>query len=74
MKLISIHVSEKAYQEFQVLAGRTGRPVAELVRQAMAEYLQDDTARGSLLDIPSHDSGRLVKGWTRSEILDEMLG
>jgi hypothetical protein len=69
-----MHVSEKAYREFQMLAARSGRPVAELVRQAMADYLENDSARESVLDIPSHDSGKLLKGWTRSEILDEMLG
>lgn len=74
MRTISIHVSEKAYREFQAVANRTGRPVAELIRQAMADFLQHDDSRRSLLDLPSHDSGKQLKGWSRSQILDEMLG
>lgn len=72
MRLISIHVSERAYEEFRILSARSGRPVSELVRQAMADYLENDTTGGSLIDIPPHGSGRLLKNWTRSEILDEM--
>ena len=74
MKTISMHVSEKAYREFQDLAFRSGRPVAELIRQAMAEYLERDDNRGSIFSIPVHDSGKLLKAWSRSQILDEMIG
>jgi len=75
MKPISIHVSEAAYQEFKSLAARQDRPVAELVRQAMAEYIQRGRKTGgSLLEMRPHRSGRLRKGWTRVELLDEMRG
>lgn len=55
------------------MAARTGRPVAELIRQAMAEYLdRERPGRRSVLDLPAHDSGKLREPWTRSELLDEM--
>jgi hypothetical protein len=74
MNTISLHVSEEAYQEFKSLAAREGRPVAELLRQAMAEYLSREGKRGaSIFDIRPHPSGRLLKGWTRGGILDEMV-
>ena len=73
MKPISIYVSEAAYQQFKSLAARQGRPVAELLRQAMAEYIERGRkTEGSLLQIRAHRSGRLQKKWTRTELADEM--
>ena len=73
MKPISVHVSENAYQELKSIAAREGRPVAELIRQAMAEFMERHQQKGgSVLDIEPHESGPLRKGWTRAEILDEM--
>lgn len=75
MKSISLYVSEKAYQEFKAVASREERPVAELIRQAMAEYLTRERQNGgSVLDIVPHESGALLTGWTRDEIFDEMTG
>jgi len=55
------------------MAARTGRPVAELIRQAMADYLdRERPGRRSVLALPAHDSGRLRQPWTRSELVDEM--
>ena len=74
MKPISLHVSEAAYQELKSLAQRQGRPVAELIRQAMADYLDRERRSGrSLLEVRAHRSGRLRKRWTRAEIVDEMI-
>ena len=74
MKAISVHVSELSYQEMKSLAARRGRPVAELIRQALEEYLSRENGRGgSLLDVAPHDSGKLLEDWDRSEVLDEML-
>ena len=73
MKPISVHVSEDDYEELKSMAARTGRPVAELIRQAMADYLdRERPARRSLLDLHAHDSGKLREPWTRSELVDEM--
>ncbi len=74
MKSISLHVSEKSYQELKSIAARRGRPVAELIREAMGNYLERERGSSrSVLDIDPHRSGRLRKRWTRSELLDEML-
>ncbi len=74
MKPISVHVTEEDYRGFKALAARRGRPVAELLREAMAEYLSRERPTGRTLnDIPAHESGRMLRGWTRSDLFDEML-
>lgn len=74
MKAISLHVAAHTYQEFKSIAARTNRPVADLIREAMAQYVESRrrTAR-SVLDIPPHPSGTLRRKWTRAEIVDEMI-
>ena len=74
MKPISVHVSEADYEELKSMAARTGRPVAELIRRAMGEYLERERkSERSILAVTPHDSGELKAPWTRSELLDEML-
>ncbi len=74
MKAVSVHLSETAYQEMKSVAARRGRPVAELIRQAMEEFLTRQQETGvSVLDLASHRSGKTLRGWDRSELLDEML-
>jgi hypothetical protein len=74
MRPISLHVEDKVYRRLKALAERTGRPVSELIREAMAEYVDRKIGHGpSLLDLPAHPSGALLKPWTRAELLDEML-
>ena len=74
MKPISLHVDDRDYRDFKSLAERTGRPVAELIREAMTEYLgRRRGRRGSIFDVPHHDSGPLLKPWTREDLMDEML-
>lgn len=75
MKVISLHVPEKPYEELKEIAASEGRPVAALIREAMADYVAREAKPArSLRDIPPHRGGRLRKRWTRSEILDEMIG
>lgn len=74
MRPISLHVEDEVYRNLKTLAERTGRPVSELIREAMSEYLGRKIGRGpSLFDMPPHPSGDLLKPWTREELLDEML-
>jgi predicted transcriptional regulator len=74
MKSISVHLHEKAYQEMKALAAQRGRPVAELLRQAMDEYLERERGKGgSILERAGHESGRLLEVWTRDDIFEEML-
>jgi hypothetical protein len=75
MKPISLHVSDEDYTELKSLATRRGRPVAELIREAMTEYLARESGRGvSIFDLEPHPGGPLLEPWTRSELLDEMRG
>ncbi len=74
MKVISVHVPEEPYQRLKALAARERRPAAELVREAMRDYLtRSDAATHSLLELPAHDSGKPLRGWKRLGLLDEML-
>lgn len=75
MRPISVHVAESDYQRFKMLAARKCRPVAELIREAMAVYLGQLQRKQtcSFLDIPAHDSGDLLRGWSRSELMDEII-
>jgi hypothetical protein len=74
MKPVSVYLPERPYQELKSLAARRDRPVAELIREAMDQYLERERTSGrSILDIPPHRSGRLRRRWTRAELLDEML-
>jgi 16S rRNA U516 pseudouridylate synthase RsuA-like enzyme len=75
MKPISLHVNEDIYRDLRSLAERTGRPVAELIREAMSEYLtRRQGSGGSFLELPPHPSGAQLRGWSREELLDEMYG
>ena len=72
-KPISLHVDEKDYEELKALAGRRGRPVAELVREAMAEYVVRERGSGTRFpDIPARSLGRRLRPWTREDLYDEM--
>ena len=74
MKPISLHVSEQDYEQFKSLAARAGRPVSELIREAMARYLAESAERRpSILNLKPHNSGRLLEEWTREDLYDEML-
>jgi predicted transcriptional regulator len=74
MKPISVHVDDEDYRELKTLAERTGRPVAELIREAMAEFLAQRRGRGaSIFELEPHPSGRLLAPWSRAELFDEML-
>lgn len=75
MRPISLHVEDEVYRDLKSIAERTGRPVAELIRDAMSEYLARRVGRkGSIFDLSPHESGSLLQGWSREELLDEMLG
>jgi hypothetical protein len=74
MKLISLHVDEDIYRELKSLAERTGRPVAELIHDALARYTAHPrVVSGSIFDLEPHRSGALRAPWTRADLLDETL-
>jgi len=73
MRPISVHVEEEDYRSLKGLAERSGKPVAELIREAMAEYLSRRGGSGSIFDLAPHSSGPLLQPWSREDLFDEML-
>lgn len=72
-KPISVYVNEGDYEELKLMAEREGRPVAELLREAMAEYVVRERRSGTRMpDIPPRNLGRPLRPWTREELYDEM--
>jgi hypothetical protein len=75
MKKISIHVSERIYNEIESIAWRTGRPVAELIREALVDLVERERrSQPSVLSIEPHDSGRVLARWKRCDFLEETTG
>lgn len=74
MKPISVHVEEDVYEELKRIASRRHRPVAEEIREAMAEYVVRERRSGpSLFDRPPADVGEQIAPLHRSDLFDEML-
>jgi hypothetical protein len=75
MKPISVHVEEDNYRTLKALAERSARPVADVIREALAEYAAHRSGTTvSIFDLQPHPSGALLAPWTRAELLDERLG
>lgn len=74
MKAISLYVDEPIYRQLKALAKAREQPVAELVREAMSDYMANLQSGESLLDVKPHASGKLRKTWKRHELVDEMRG
>jgi hypothetical protein len=73
MKTISLHVDETSYAELKALAAARGRPVSELIREAMDGFVaRERTTGASALDLAPHRSGPLLRPWSRAELMDEM--
>lgn len=74
MKAISCFVDEPIYRKLKALAKARQRPVAELLREAMGDYVVRAESGESLLDLAPHASGKLRKTWKRTDLVDEMRG
>jgi len=75
MKLISIKVSEQAYAKFQHYADHRGRPVAEIIREAMDLYIDQKIHNATKLRrMPTTSKPKLKRRWSKEEIQEEMLG
>ena len=75
MRTISINVSEKAYLEFKSFGELRGRPVAELIREAMDMYTDERIRPARVLRrMPTTGKPKLRRRWTKEEIQEEMLG
>ena len=47
MKRISVFIAERQYERFQELSRTYGQPYAELIREALNDYLQRREAPGA---------------------------
>ena len=75
MRLISIKVSEKAYTEFQDYAEHRGRPVTEIIREAMDLYIDEHIHNATKLRrMPTTSKPKLKRRWSKEEVQEEMLG
>ncbi|MEO6195975.1 MAG: ribbon-helix-helix protein, CopG family [Thermoanaerobaculia bacterium] len=75
MRVLSVVFDKNDYRDLKSLAERTGRPVAELIRQAITEYLnRHRSRRGSIFDVSVHHGGAQLQTWSRQDVFDEMIG
>jgi predicted transcriptional regulator len=72
MKTISVYVDEQRYAALKSLAKERQRPVAELVREAMDDFVERALAAASMADLPAHSSGRRRGRSARHGLIDEM--
>lgn len=49
MKTLTLHIEEPVYRLFKETAAETGTSAAELIRDAMRRYAEEDLQRGSSL-------------------------
>lgn len=75
MKAITVHVSEPVYRDFQEHAKRTDRKTAELIRDAMNRYREQEIcprASHSIRDIQGISVGEILKPWkSRADMLED---
>lgn len=72
-KPISVQVDEQDYKELKAMAGRRGRPVAELVREAIAEDVVWERRSGTRFTaVPPRSLGHQLRPWTRDDLYEEM--
>jgi len=73
MKSISVHVREADYRQLKALAAVRGKAVAELIREAMTEYLGRERQEGfSLRELVSFPSGAQREDFDRGDYFDEL--
>ncbi|HYH45405.1 MAG TPA: ribbon-helix-helix protein, CopG family [Thermoanaerobaculia bacterium] len=73
MTPISLQVDDHEYQRLRLIAEREGKPVTEVAREALVEYLErHPSRRTSIFEVAPHESGALLRPWSRSELQDEM--
>lgn len=75
MKTISVGVFDSDYESFRRASKAQGRPIAQLIREAMAFYRQERLEqRTPLRDVPALVGHRLVTDLPdRGDLYDEMF-
>ena len=74
MKMISVGVVDSDYESFRKASRAQGRPIAQLIREAMAFYRQERLEqRSPLRDVPALAGHRLVSDLPdRGDLYGEM--
>jgi len=67
----TVYLDADSYRRLQAVAARTGRPTAELVREAVAEYARRHTV-GRVRSLGAGRSGRTDLGSRAEELLKGM--
>lgn len=76
MKVVTVHLDENIYRDFQQQARKQRRTASELIREAMEIYRQRlKPARAPLSESPAPASvGQVRQTWSsRAELLDDFL-
>ena len=75
MKTISVAVSESDYETFRRAARAQHRPIAQLIREALAAYREEKLeAKTPLVELPILEGHRLINDLpSRAEIYKEIF-
>ena len=75
MKTISVGVLDADYESFRQASKAQGRPIAQLIREAMSRYRREQIKRRTpLRDVPTLAGHRLVADLPgRDELYDEIF-
>ena len=72
MKTISVYVDERRYAQLRALTKAQQRPVAELLREAMADYVDRARNGPSMAELSAHPRGRRRGRSAMGDLLDDM--
>ncbi len=76
MKVVTIHLDEPVYREFQVMAKQSRRTTSELIREAMEAYREriQPVRQPLWQSAEPARAGRVLAPWSgRSDLLDDYL-
>jgi predicted CopG family antitoxin len=75
MKTITINVSEPVYEDFRRASKSLGRPISELIREAMEDYRRGRLhPAADLMAFRPRSAGRVLRPLERGDdLLHEML-
>ena len=77
MKVVTVHLDENVYRDFQQQARKQRRTASELIREAMESYRQRlKPVRAPLSESPAPPAsvGSVRQSWSsRAELLDDFL-
>jgi hypothetical protein len=65
----TVYLEPESYRRLQALAARSGRPAAELIREAVAEYARRHTGVAAPRSLGAGRSGRRDLGSRSEELL-----